>query len=708
MSSPPNVNPQNLHLALSGGGFRATLFHLGIIRYLRETNRLSNLKAVTALSGGSILAAHLVLNWDKYTGTPERFAEATTELITFIQSDLRGRIVRKWYSSWALVFFLWTSFPNLVLFYCDTSSLFLPVFISVLWLACGLVLIAKNKNKWSLIRFLEREYASHLYSYAIKTHEGEKQTRATLSKLPAVTNAPYVYILATNLTSGRLCYFDSHGYNEFPPGQFSQMPPPRNVSPPGVPSPITHDLPNFSVARAVAASSAFPVVFSPVILTESEFGGPLPFKCQQALADGGIYDNMGLEALRCLRSNYVHTLQDVPTEYVISDGQGVFLDSASGGYSLLNQRASRLIEILMNRVTQWQLEEMNRRTIRGEESISLTYLKSTEEVRGRQALDPSVQRQIARIRTDLNSFTDMEIQLLVYHGFSVARNFYDPSTDDETGAKMVPPDGAYSEGWIPTSKVLQRDGRAAVRPWYRRIGAELTHGLCWVTVAALAASVFCLYPVLTRVHPALVSAGKSISASVFPETHNQEVFREQSDRYAEKLGLRLPPPSINFRRDKVELDSLGAFDGDSTYDVHPDYVKRKGMPEYTAMMSRFMFKHANSPKDEGFYNDFRNSVTSYILKTDGKSVAPWPVGEKRYVAPKGGKVYLALEKLQALNHDNPAPVRLLALELFEKYNPSWSASTFVEEALAINNGFRPCDDRDVKTAFSILTQPTGK
>ena len=55
-------------LALSGGGFRATLFHLGMIRFLREANILPNVTHITSVSGGSILAAHLVLNWQRYTG----------------------------------------------------------------------------------------------------------------------------------------------------------------------------------------------------------------------------------------------------------------------------------------------------------------------------------------------------------------------------------------------------------------------------------------------------------------------------------------------------------------------------------------------------------------------------------------------------------------------------------------------------------------
>ncbi len=46
-------------LCLSGGGYRAALFHLGVCRRFNELNVLSSLDTVSAVSGGSIFAAHL-------------------------------------------------------------------------------------------------------------------------------------------------------------------------------------------------------------------------------------------------------------------------------------------------------------------------------------------------------------------------------------------------------------------------------------------------------------------------------------------------------------------------------------------------------------------------------------------------------------------------------------------------------------------------
>lgn len=52
-------------LCLSGGGYRAMLYHLGTIWRLNEVGLLKGLKRVSSVSGGSITAAMLGLKWKK-------------------------------------------------------------------------------------------------------------------------------------------------------------------------------------------------------------------------------------------------------------------------------------------------------------------------------------------------------------------------------------------------------------------------------------------------------------------------------------------------------------------------------------------------------------------------------------------------------------------------------------------------------------------
>jgi NTE family protein len=54
-------------LALSGGGFRASLFHLGSMWRLNEFGLLRQLDIITSVSGGSIISGLMALHWDKFT-----------------------------------------------------------------------------------------------------------------------------------------------------------------------------------------------------------------------------------------------------------------------------------------------------------------------------------------------------------------------------------------------------------------------------------------------------------------------------------------------------------------------------------------------------------------------------------------------------------------------------------------------------------------
>ena len=68
-------------LALSGGGYRASLFHLGGLWRLNELGWLKKLDEITSVSGGSIVAAFLGTRWpelefDGKSGVAKNFQEA--------------------------------------------------------------------------------------------------------------------------------------------------------------------------------------------------------------------------------------------------------------------------------------------------------------------------------------------------------------------------------------------------------------------------------------------------------------------------------------------------------------------------------------------------------------------------------------------------------------------------------------------------------
>lgn len=72
--TPPivlNPEPERLEealaLCLSGGGYRAMLFHLGVLQYFNDAALLGKLDRISSVSGGSITAGVLGMQWNSLT-----------------------------------------------------------------------------------------------------------------------------------------------------------------------------------------------------------------------------------------------------------------------------------------------------------------------------------------------------------------------------------------------------------------------------------------------------------------------------------------------------------------------------------------------------------------------------------------------------------------------------------------------------------------
>ena len=55
--NPFKSGDHKLGLALSGGGFRASLFHIGVLARLAELDLLKSVSVLFTVSGGSIISA---------------------------------------------------------------------------------------------------------------------------------------------------------------------------------------------------------------------------------------------------------------------------------------------------------------------------------------------------------------------------------------------------------------------------------------------------------------------------------------------------------------------------------------------------------------------------------------------------------------------------------------------------------------------------
>ncbi len=360
-------------LALSGGGFRATLFHLGVIRFLKDVDLLSSVSDIASVSGGSILAAHLTLNWHRYNGTDEEFDEAVGEIITFVQFDVRNHVVRR----------LPMQYPARLV---SRMAHYSP-------------------RELTPNAILEKCYERYLYG------------DTCLYELP---EKPMLHMLATSVSNGGLSVFNRHGLYvqqrtengearfDFVPGKMASIP------------------------RVVGASSAFPGFFPPVEFTAADLGvrdGEFP---TEYFTDGGVYDNLGIRAFTWLKQ-----LGNQFDEVFVSDAGKPFQILSDNSLGFIGQSV-RASDILWDRV--WQLERENFAKETGFAFIPITEMVAQGED---PTLHPVVQAEVQTIRTDLDRFSDIEINGLAQHGYEVARKVFKATHGDQVST--IP----SGEGWAP-------------------------------------------------------------------------------------------------------------------------------------------------------------------------------------------------------------------------------------------------------------------
>lgn len=86
---------KGLALCLSGGGFRASLFHLGALRYLHDAGVLPQVTTIASVSGGSILAGYLAGQMIAGGMTELRFADWESDVSAGFRK-VAGRDLRTW------------------------------------------------------------------------------------------------------------------------------------------------------------------------------------------------------------------------------------------------------------------------------------------------------------------------------------------------------------------------------------------------------------------------------------------------------------------------------------------------------------------------------------------------------------------------------------------------------------------------------------
>lgn len=251
-------------IALSGGGYRAMLFHLGFLWRMRDAGMLARVDRFASVSGGSIVAGMLAKHWSGIDWSDEG-------------QSFRDKV--------------------------------------------GDPIVAMSQQSIDVVAGLIGRVPGLNGSWVRRAYDRVLFGGTKLTDLP---ERPRFIFNATSLHSGKLVRMERRWIADYTVGHW--------------------DSKDVSLAHAVAASSAFPPVLSPVTVgLEGRRFTPFrdarhPPPPKLYLTDGGVYDNLGIESV----------WKQADTVYV-SDAGANFQYQPKGTF-LLSSQALRVTFIMQDQV----------------------------------------------------------------------------------------------------------------------------------------------------------------------------------------------------------------------------------------------------------------------------------------------------------------------------------------------------------------------
>ncbi len=407
-------------LALSGGGFRASFFHLGVMARLAEIDALRGVEVLSTVSGGSILGAYYYL-----------------EVQNLLQTKADHEITRD--------------------DYIDVVRRVQKNFLEGVQTNIRMQTLASVKDNWRFIignkdysrsHRLGEFYESQLYQRILDNHvEGVSRTMPELrikpkgeqnsqSFKPKFSNwlrrakVPAIVLNSTSLNSGHNWQFTAHTMGEPASSISGEIDVNTHYQQQLYEDAPTKDLQNYRLGYAVAASACVPGLFEPLTITG------LYEDCTVRLVDGGVHDNQGIAGL----------LKENCTRILCSDACGQMGDTSdpSDAPPSVLMRASA---ILQDRVREAEHQDLRYRldsraldglffvhTRKELETESLDWIsrsiqhktpKIDKDSLTSYGIDRELQEKIATMRTDLDAFTEVEAYALMASGYQITKREFE-------------------------------------------------------------------------------------------------------------------------------------------------------------------------------------------------------------------------------------------------------------------------------------------
>jgi predicted acylesterase/phospholipase RssA len=512
---------RKLGLALSGGGFRASLYHIGVLARLADEDQLRRVEVLSCVSGGSIVGAYYYLELrrllestpdteitrDDYVEVVRRVAKG---FLKGVQRNIRTRVLASPTASLA------------VLFGDQTRTKYLGELIE-----SELYANVEDGHPEG-----EPRYISAL---AIRPFEAPEDFHPRRHNWLRQAKVPVLILNATTLNTGHLWQFTATWMGE-PPEPINPLVDLRERLRRLYYSEAPPEFQRIRLGHAVAASAGVPGLFEPF-----ELDGLYPNR-KVRLVDGGVFDNQGVEGL----------LAEDCRDLMVSDASGPLCaeaDVAAGRIGVPVRSNSIGMSLVRDRQYQslWMLKETG--------SVSrVIWVHLAQGVAGGATVDwigcdpPTsthrdhtppralIDERIAAMRTDLDSFSEAEAYVLMTSGYRMIERAL-------RGARMA--DAAPLETSWPFFAVepIMNRQRGYERAHERllqllRASSQTLFKLRWIvpslTPVSLAVAVAALYwafrspgslpPIPVRT---LAVAGASVAATAFLLSQMRRVVRTQ-------------------------------------------------------------------------------------------------------------------------------------------------------------------------------------
>lgn len=507
-------------LALSGGGFRASFFHIGVLARLAEQDLLRHVEVLSCVSGGSIVGAQYYLE-ARHLLQSKRDEDIRREDYVNIVQDLQDNFLKGVQKNIRMRLAL-NPLKNLQMIFC---------------------------RGYTRTHYLGELYETHLYN---SVKDGEKHER-WLNNLyihpkedepeggfhPRKHNwrrfskVPDIVLNATALNTGHTWQFTASYMGESPESIDRDVDANERLRRMYYDE-APENYQRVRLGHAVAASSCVPGLFEPLSMP-----GLYPDRTVR-LVDGGVYDNQGVEAL----------LQHDCTSIIVSDASGqmgVERRPASGALGV----ALRANSILQARIREAEYHDVKKRHEAGllrtfvfvhlkkgldQESVPWITCQDIDEDDSKNfrerpltdyALRKDVQRLLSGIRTDLDSFHDKEAMALMTSGYRMIEHELHNQEISGTNPivsrehwRFLDIESSMKDlrdpGYTELVRVLAASSKLAFKVWTLSLPLKLVSWFLGVVALALAGSACWKWwsaPLLT-VQGAVLGAGGIVAGAL--------------------------------------------------------------------------------------------------------------------------------------------------------------------------------------------------